>query len=437
MDHRHIVIVCAGVLLIVACSQRAEIGSVCLPGATQQCACTDGRTGAQSCSVNGDLWNGCYCSDHPLSQSCTQGTGRGEQGCSKVDFLFVVDNSLSMDRAQAKLREAFPNFMATVHNSVRAQDYHVMVVDTDGVAPEMYDWGRCELPCTTGAASFPSPAFNFAFDSSCHNQQTPTPECQACGGAPTCCLPGSRSPRCDVVGGSIPACDASIPTDICEGTAYGTAPPPGWCANYECGEVNTLDTCDVTLGAGVRHPIAPNASNTVCEFAGGRRYMTSEDTNTDALFACSAQVGSFGYGHEQPVGAMLEALSAQFNESGGCNEGFLRPDALLVVTFLTDANADSGSVEEQAGIVDVWRQELIAAKCGNEQAVVLLGLLGDSDLPDGTCEFGAPYASSRVRSLVQSFGENGFAGSICADEYGTFFATAVDRIDSACELLLY
>jgi len=58
--------------------------------------------------------------------------GASPTGCEKVDFLFVVDNSGSMFDEQQKLAASFPAFISTIESTLAAQDYHVMVVDTDG-----------------------------------------------------------------------------------------------------------------------------------------------------------------------------------------------------------------------------------------------------------------------------------------------------------------
>src|SRR5262245_47456344 len=52
-------------------------------------------------------------------------------GCERVDFLFVVDNSGSMREEQENLARSFPGFVAVLQRSLRARDYHIMVVDTD------------------------------------------------------------------------------------------------------------------------------------------------------------------------------------------------------------------------------------------------------------------------------------------------------------------
>src|SRR5690606_22890028 len=68
-------------------------------------------------------------------------------GCTKVDFLFVIDNSRSMQGKQAALAATFEPFMLAIQQSLRTDDVHVMVVDTDA-----------ETPCTPERCATPSNA---------------------------------------------------------------------------------------------------------------------------------------------------------------------------------------------------------------------------------------------------------------------------------------
>lgn len=53
-------------------------------------------------------------------------------------------------------------------------------------------------------------------------------------------------------------------------------------------------------------------------------------------FVCIGTLGTDGCGFEQPLAAMLAAVTAPNAGPGGCNAGFLRTDSLLALLFLTD-----------------------------------------------------------------------------------------------------
>ncbi len=56
----------------------------------------------------------------------------GDDGCEKVDFLFVIDSSNSMETNQAELIASFPEFVATIQSTLESVDsYHVGVVTSD------------------------------------------------------------------------------------------------------------------------------------------------------------------------------------------------------------------------------------------------------------------------------------------------------------------
>lgn len=56
----------------------------------------------------------------------------GEEGCQKVDFLFVIDNSNSMSDEQQLLIASFPGFIAAIEDALpSAADFHIGVTKTD------------------------------------------------------------------------------------------------------------------------------------------------------------------------------------------------------------------------------------------------------------------------------------------------------------------
>jgi hypothetical protein len=184
------------------------------------------------------------------------------------------------------------------------------------------------------------------------------------------------------------------------------------------------------LGAGVTWPKGADASNIDCNFSTGLRFMDSTQPNLAGAFQCAARVGTGSTDDpEKVMGAMVQSLSNQ-NPVATCNSGFLRDDAILVVTFVTDEDDNAGDGSD--GTVDTWRQALIDAKNGDDQAVVVLGLFGDDDLPNAICQGGAE-TSPRLRQFLDSWGDKGFFGSICSPDYDDFFQAAVSIIDTTCD----
>ena len=288
----------------------------------------------------------------------TAGDTAGGGGCKKVDFLFVIDNSGSMLDKQTNLVASFPSFINSISTTLdEAQDYHIMVIDTDAWVHE-----SCPFLC--------------AF------------------------------------------------------------PLPGLCVGYECG-VTQPEECEDILGAGVTHPKGANASNIDCNFASGKRFMTDQEPNLVGTFHCAARVGTGATTDpEKPMEAMVNAVSG-LGPAGACNEGFLRDDAILVVTFITDEDDDLG--DGSAGSVQDWRQGLISAKNGDESSIVVLGLFGDGDQPNPVCgslNNGGAESSPRLRQFIDSWGPRGVFGSICAPDYTPFFQSAVDTIDTTCDTFM-
>ena len=116
---------------------------------------------------------------------------------------------------------------------------------------------------------------------------------------------------------------------------YGESCCEGWTCGTTWDSLG-LHECDETLGAGVRSPYGARASNMDCGLPAGRRYLTSEDADIATKFSCIAQVGISGSSFEQPFTSMVESFTPILTDPGGCNEGFLRDDAILVFTVITD-----------------------------------------------------------------------------------------------------
>jgi hypothetical protein len=158
-------------------------------------------------------------------------------------------------------------------------------------------------------------------------------------------------------------------------------------------------------------------------------FMTDRQPDLETAFACVARVGTDGSAIEEPMDSVMQATSAPLNAPGRCNEGFLRDDAVLVVTFITDEE-DRRSEDDPPD----WRETLLGVKAGNDDALVVLGLVGDNNvdggLIGGPCRAVDADGAPRLQEFVRSV--DGVLGSVCAPDYTGFFQTAVGSIDSAC-----
>ncbi len=284
-------------------------------------------------------------SDTATSDTATTDTGMPDI-CNKVDFLFVIDNSISMLPEQDALTAAFPLFIQSIEDSLDTDD-HLLVTDTD-----LSGW------CTPG---------------NCANPNNLHPTCQ-----------GANS--------------------------------------YAC--TGDFDDCDITLGAGVVRPAGQGASNTFCDPLGGNRYLIETEPDKVGKFDCMAHVGLAGFPQERPVDAIVQAISPGLNGAGDCNDAFLRDDAILVVTFISDddGNNEVNSMQEAY-------DALVTAKGGDADRIVMLGLI---PAPDNNCSF-TPGAGEHWLSLIDMFGDRGLHGPVCDPDYAQFFQGAVDVIVQACQ----
>jgi hypothetical protein len=273
----------------------------------------------------------------------------GSEGCKKVDFLFVIDSSPSMEDEQDNLLTSFPGFLDAISSSLEIDDFHLMVIDAS-----------------------------------------------------------------EIDGGG----------------------------------------CDGTLGAGLRE----SAAGQDCMLSGDLRYATQDQPDLAATFSCMGARGFDGDPNERTMDSLTAAIGPLL-APGGCNEGFLRDDAVLVVTIITDEEDSPGDSQQDPSLdgscepVDsdpnsngdpgAWHDAVIAAKNGDADAMVVLALTGDCDaggdcpgiafdpFDDDSPVTGAEPAP-RVREFASSFGF-GSVGPVCAADYSGFFSDAVSVIASACD----
>ncbi|MBA3546902.1 MAG: hypothetical protein H0T76_10495, partial [Nannocystis sp.] len=218
-------------------------------------------------------------------------------GCNgKIDFLFMISRDANMAYRQEQVALAFPQFIAAIQEKFADFDYHIMVVTGDD------GWG----------------------DDTC-TQMCPTPACKI--GEPCCPL----TPNGDK---GEPCCN--VP-------------------QYPCQDLDLVAQCDRTWGAGEVFPAGYDAPNKPCPIDGDRRYLVKGQSDLGGTFGCIARVGVNG--HLFLGQALTAAVQKPINDKGGCNEGFLRDDALLMVTFISTNGDIKGWHSE--GTPAEWAQAVL------------------------------------------------------------------------------
>jgi hypothetical protein len=224
--------------------------------------------------------------------------------------------------------------------------------------------------------------------------------------------------------------DSDAGTDLSYCAGCNPACGPDYCNQ-------TWTSCESTLGAGEIAPYTCGASNQLCGLPAGQRHINSSvgEATIKDTFACMAKVGTCGSGGELPFSAMVEAVTT---EAAACNAGFLRDDAVLVVTVITDDYPVTGTADDSSTVGDIndWYASLVAAKLGKPLNIVMLGIINLENslcVQDGSAGGPAVHPTQKFIDFVTLFGARGIIGDICAEpDYSSFFASAVALIDTAC-----
>lgn len=207
---------------------------------------------------------------------------------------------------------------------------------------------------------------------------------------------------------SVKYCDEQCP-DPCDG-----AP------DYPCGAQPTI--CDSKMGAGAVYNVGPDTENVPC-LPEGPRYITADTPDIPGTFECLARVGTSGY--NMMGDALVAAMGTNINEPGGCNEGFLRDDALLMLVIIGPEDSTLGPGSSQ-GTWQEWRQKVVEAKHDNLSAIVVFGIVSGSGCPAND--------NSRLCSLVQSFPQGTLEHFDTINDYGQAFGEAAELAIDACSL---
>jgi len=159
-------------------------------------------------------------------------------------------------------------------------------------------------------------------------------------------------------------------------------------------------------------------ANKPCPIDGDLRYLVKGQSNLEETFVCIATVGTSG--NSQLGQAFTAAMQSNINDPGGCNNGFLRKDALLMVTFIS-SNVDYG-IQGSEGTPDKWAQAVLDAKHGDDKSIVMLSILNTEAQWE-------PY--DRIGTLAKMFPYHHLEDSL-ADDYGPAFVETASLVETAC-----
>jgi len=221
--------------------------------------------------------------------------------------------------------------------------------------------------------------------------------------------------------GRLPGCDSCYMCINCgEGCESFGGPK-----DYPCDLEATF--CDWSPGAGVTMPRNFGASNKRCNLFGDHRYIIKGEPNLTEAFTCIATLGA-GPKTSSAMGVLDKyALEPDILSEDGCNAGFLRDEALLVVVVVQRTN------ELWAQGPPVWWASLLEKKNGNADAIVVMVISYDNDVPGHLCP-GDMEPSNLLREFTTL--ANGRYLSSCAPSYVPFLKEGADLILDRCALLV-
>lgn len=190
-------------------------------------------------------------------------------------------------------------------------------------------------------------------------------------------------------------------------------------------------------GALVTSTAGRESSDQACgPYGDGRAFMTRKDP-VQENFPCAAKPGIDGDGVERVIDSLRGALNPEIQKAGGCNEGFLRKDAILVTVVISDEDDGAlggglNGVLGSKGDPSAWHKEVMATKANDEKRMVMLGLLGQP--APNLCSKNSTFSqdAKRLREFVGYFKQN-IVADVCAENYDPFFDKAIAMLNLACE----
>lgn len=374
---------------------------------------------------------GVGCNNHPTIPvdevfEVTREEGLSAQGSNKIDILFVIANSTSVDEERILLEEAFPSFIRGLLDL--NADFHVGVITPDMKTSD--ERGRLHGEPAKSATPGADPM-------------------QVDGETLTCttnadCVDGSRRGECAQG-------ECVIPRTFCADTPAEL----DYCMNRfaplivdnkqaEC----TMDSdCTSLIASNLKGKARCNAG--LCEvrpdFLRRQDYLTGSaiDVDPDAVvgdFNCLSAVGTCSITASTAPERGLDAVRAALDIDNPINPGFVRADALLLLVFVSDDDDCSvGAGGERLSGEDCWSERaqallpesdlytyLTTRVKSSPAHVMTAAIVGpvprnyqwngyqvSCTAKDDTTGSRVAYAGDRYSRFVRLFGNRGVVGSIC------------------------
>jgi hypothetical protein len=141
-------------------------------------------------------------------------------------------------------------------------------------------------------------------------------------------------------------------------------------------------------------------------FRGSPGFLTPLTPQLDQAFASRAVAGTSGSGFEQPLEALLRAVSPP--ATTGTNAGFLRAAVPLVAVIVTDA------VEQSGRAVASYVASLRAVK-DNRTDLVNVSVVGPFTPPSATCQLDSNVDPGRYQEVITATA--GVRSDICTTDW--------------------
>lgn len=167
------------------------------------------------------------------------------------------------------------------------------------------------------------------------------------------------------------------------------------------------------------------------------RWLTREDPEVAAHFACRAQLGTLGSNIERPLESAKLSVTARIQDGTNTRQGtepFLREDALLAFVIITDEDEGGADQTEPAPAplkdAALYAGDFDNVKAGFRGRWAAAVIAGDRGC---TSALGKAADAVRLKQFIAAVGQNGVFSSICEGDLTKGLKEALDKFTEACK----